>query len=398
MLKNTKTLLKKSSLSFIAILLLVFGIFVANKLLNVERRLAEGTLESWTAGKFYELPNPIPEAKPGTLLRSERLSSTAEGTRAWRILYHSTDLNGQNIIASGTVVSPESTPPSEGRTVVSWGHPTTGIVQRCAPSVGIAPFDLIEGLHSFIGKGYTVVATDYSGMGASGPNSFLVGKTEGNNMLDAVRASQQITETGASNQFFAWGHSQGGQAALFAGQQAAEYAPELVLKGVAVAAPATNLSELLKADINDVSGVTISSYAFTSYSAVYGAKLDDILTPEGVEATPKMASLCLFGQNEELHKIAKPLIGSYIKSDPASTKPWSDLLSDNTPGLVPPSTPLFVAQGEKDKLVRPTITAQFAQNQKDNGRNVTYVPIPDAGHGEVALKALPNLLEWMNGK
>ena len=68
--------------------------------------------------------------------------------------------------------------------------------------------------------------------------------------MDHVRrdAPRDFPNSGASNRFAVWGHSQGGHAALFTGELAARYAPELKLVGVAAAAPATNLIELFDDD------------------------------------------------------------------------------------------------------------------------------------------------------
>jgi len=372
---------------------------VASSGLTAERRLSEGAVESWTGSSFYKLPDPIPVGSPGRLVRAEKLASAPKGALAWRILYHSTDVHGQNILVSGVVVAPNAAAPRAGRTIVSWGHPTTGAAQRCAPSVGIDPFDTIEGLRDLLAAGYVVVATDYSGMGAAGPASYLVGVTEGNNVLDAVRAARQLPETHANNHLVLWGHSQGGQAVLFAGQLAAAYAPELLLKGVAVAAPATDLGALMKSDIGDVSGVTIASYAFAAYASVYasmpGANLDSILTPRGVMETPKMAALCNLGQRTELHDLATPLIGRYLTGDPSKVEPWSTLLTENSPGAVQLTVPLFVAQGQTDALVRPEVTRQFADRETSLGTSVTFISIPNTGHGLVALRAMPKLMEWL---
>ncbi len=377
----------------------VLAVVVAGDIWTVERRLSEGAIEKSIEAPFYEVPDPLPIGSPGLLFRSEQLLSAPDGALEWRILYHSTDVQGQDILVSGVVVSPDKTAPANGRTIISWGHPTTGAARRCAPSLGIDPFDTIEGLRQLLDAGYVVVATDYSGMGAVGPDSYLIGVTEGNNVLDAARAARQIPQTESSNRLVLWGHSQGGQAVLFAGQSASAYAPELDLRGVAVAAPATDLGELLKSDIADVSGVTIGSYAFASYNAVYagtpGTNLDTILTPQGVASTPRMAALCLIGQNAEIHKIATPLVGDYLIDDPAIKEPWATLLEANTPGSVRLTVPLFVAQGDADKLVHPDITKQFVQHERDIGTEVTFITIPDTSHGLIAIFALPKLLYWL---
>jgi pimeloyl-ACP methyl ester carboxylesterase len=241
--------------------------------------------------------------------------------------------------------------------------------------------------------GYVVAATDYPGMGAPGPNSYLVGRSEGNSVLDAARAARAITRTGAADRLLLWGHSQGGQAALFAAQDAPAYAPELRLAGVAVAAPA--------ADIGDVSGVTIASYAFDAYASVYratpGATLNTILTPAGAATTPAMAQLCLARQNKELHALAGPLIGHYLTADPMTTEPWASLLRANTPGATPLTVPLFVAQGEADVLVRPATTARFVAGECRMGTHVTALSLPGVDHGFIAIDALPTVMAWFAG-
>lgn len=381
-----------ASAALIALALVAFGGC------SLQRELLQGAEEELTEGPFYALPTPMPEGEPGDLVRSEPLPSAPDGVEAWRVLYHSTDLDGNDILVSGVVAAPDGAAPDGGRTVVSWGHPTTGTTERCAPSVGIDPFDLIEGMGGLIDRGYVVAATDYSGMGAPGPDSFLVGATEGRNVLDIVRAARQL-EVGASERAAFWGHSQGGHAALFAAQQAADYAPELDVRAVAVAAPAVDLGKLLDADIGDISGVSIASYAFSTYSSVYastpGIDLDSILTPAAVEAVPHMAELCLLGQNSELHDLGQPLIGGFLSADPASTEPWASVLAENTPGGTRLEMPLYVAQGETDTLVRPELTAAFVEQQRSLGTDVTSEVLADTGHGLVALRALKTMLPWL---
>jgi acetyl esterase/lipase len=383
-----------------ALCLVLCALVLAGCAGTIERG-AEGAVEEWTEGPFYRLPDPLPAGAPGEVVRSEPIDSAPPDALAWRVLYHSTDLDNTPILVSGVVVAPRTPAPPGGRTVVSWGHPTTGIAQRCAPSVGIDPFDLIEGLRDLLAAGYVVAATDYPGMGAAGPGSYLVGETAGRSVLDAARAARALEGTGAGSRLLLWGHSQGGHAALFAAQIAPVYAPELQLLGVATAAPAAELAELLDADIGDVSGVTISAYAFATYASVYrdppGATLDTILTPAGAAVTPAMAPLCLFGQNRQLHELAQPLIGKYLAADPSTRAPWAALLQQNTPGAAKLTVPLFVAQGGSDTLVRPETTARFVARECGLGTHVTTLTVPSADHGLIAPAALPTVIRWFAG-
>ena len=89
-----------------------------------------------------------------------------------------------------------------------------------------------------------VVATDYQGLGTPGIHPYLVGQSEAQGVLDAARAARNLEGPAASNTVVVIGYSQGGQAALFAGQIAESYAPELYLAGVVAIGPVTSVTEL----------------------------------------------------------------------------------------------------------------------------------------------------------
>ncbi len=138
------------------------------------RRVVAGLLEAEDPS-FYTVPAATPAAPPGTLVRSEELFSAPAGARAWRVLYHSTDLAGGDAVVSGIVVAPRLPRAGIGARVVGWGHPTTGAAASCAPSNGLDPFLLVEGLADLLRAGYVVVAPDYPGLGVTAPSSYLIG-------------------------------------------------------------------------------------------------------------------------------------------------------------------------------------------------------------------------------
>ena len=55
-----------------------------------------------------------------------------------------------------------------------------------------------------------------------------------------------------------------------------------------------------------------------------------------------------------------------------------------------------MAQGDTDTLVRPEITAAFVARQVELGADMTFVKLPDTGHGLVADRAMPRLMEWLS--
>jgi pimeloyl-ACP methyl ester carboxylesterase len=371
---------------------------VASGVVAVEAlRFGGDALERPGIDAFYDQPADAAAGEPGTIVKLDPLLGAPLAARAWRIMYRTADLNGDPVVSTGVLVVPLMPAPPEGRIVVSWGHPTTGAARECAPSYGFDPFALIEGLRSLLDRGYAVVATDYVGMGTDGPDSYLVGITGGNAVLDAVRATQAVPEADASDRVVLWGHSQGGQAVLFAAERAADYAPELQVEAVAAAAPAADLTALMGSHLDDISGVTIGSYAFTAFASVYPeAPIDGILTAQAVAVVPEMNQLCLLSNISELHRIGQPLVGDFTQSDPTTTAPWDQLLADNSAGSTAFDAPLFVAQGLDDELVVPADTTEFVKHEASLGVAVTYQEIPFATHGTVAYFAIPGLMRWLD--
>lgn len=386
------------SVAFFAAVLALVGAVVAAE----AGRVGGDLIERHDIDAFYAQPDGAASGAPGTLVKSEELLGTPFASRAWRIMYRSTTTAGDPVVVTGLVVTPFGPTPEAGRTVLAWAHPTTGAARGCAPSYGFDPFIGIEGLRLLLNRGYTVVATDYAGMGTDGPDSYLIGGTEGRNVLDAVRAAQAIPASQAGSDVVVWGHSQGGQAALFAAEQAAQYAPELDVEAVAVAAPAADLSGLMGAHLDDISGVTIGSYAFTAYAQTYGdtvpgAQLSDILTPAAQAVVPQMNELCLLPDLDRLHEMGQPLVGDFTTSNPTTTAPWQQLFAENSAGSVAFDAPLFVAQGLDDQLIPPAVTAAFVAHEQSIGIDVAFHEVPGATHSTIAYLALPALIHWLDG-
>ena len=176
-------------------------------------------------------PSPLPAAAPGTLIRAEPIGAPA-GARAWRILYHSRALDGRDVAESGLVVAPTGPAPAGGRPVMSWAHGTSGLADTCAPSRAADAASAVPYVADLLARGYVVAAADYEGLGTPGPHPYLVGPSEGRSVLDAARAARHVDGAGAGRTVVVAGHSQGGQAAVFAGELARRYAPDLDVRGV----------------------------------------------------------------------------------------------------------------------------------------------------------------------
>lgn len=357
---------------------------------------------------FYIAPTKRPvnraeavvERRPGKLIRSEPFTTKVPGTQAWRILYVSTGLDGAPIEVSGLVIAPTLPPPATGRNVVAWAHPTTGVAENCAPSLLREALDTIPHLPALMALDDVVVATDYPGLGTPGPHPYLVGESEGRAVLDAVRAARQIPKIGAGPRFAAWGHSQGGHAVLFAGQLAREYAPELTLVGVAAIAPATDLAQLLKDDLDERAGKVIVSYCLWSWSRVYGAPLDPYVDPQVQRAIDGIAGDCVESEGEGYRVLLAtlPIPADYVAAAMYTSPKWSRLLEQNRPGRAPAGAPLYIAQGLDDPIVRPAVTADFVAGLCRAGAAVRYEPFPGVAHLKSGRISATSAIQWMQSR
>jgi pimeloyl-ACP methyl ester carboxylesterase len=246
------------------------------------------------AKAIYDVQPGETGGKPGSIIRVWPLEGGGPGGgNAFRILYRSTGLNGEPIGVSGAIFIPPAPAPAGGRDVIAWAHPTSGVVESCAPSLMPDLAGTIWGLADMLARGYVVVATDYPGLGTPGIHPYLIGVSEGRAVLDSVRAARDLPDAGASNRFAVWGHSQGGHASLYTGELAASYAPDLKLVGVAAAAPATYLIELFDADKSSSAGKELTAMALYAWSELYHDPATTLVDAAAMPVFDQLAHDCI---------------------------------------------------------------------------------------------------------
>ena len=355
------------------------------------------------AEALYDVqPGEIP-GKPGSVIRVWPLEGGGAGVQghgdAFRILYRSTNPSGQPIPVSGAIYIPSGPAPAGGRNVIAWAHPTSGVMPPCAPSLMPDVGGMMWNLGDMLSRGYIVVATDYPGLGTDGIHPYLIGESEARSVLDSVRAARELPNSGASNRFAVWGHSQGGHAALYTGEVAARYAPDLKLVGVAAAAPATYLVELFDADAateQDLLAMTV-----LSWSRLENIPVTNIVEPAAMPAFEKTARDCLesVAEFEAIEKAESPLqSGKFLKVDPTEAEPWKGIMLHNSPGQAPAGAPVFIAQGTADTTVNPAITKRFGEALCAQGVRVSFVALPGVTHTFAARDSAAAALNWMTDR
>ncbi len=347
---------------------------------------------------FYTPPSPLPEGNPGDVIRSEPLGVDIQGGHGVRILYLTEEADGTQRVASGMVFYPDSAPGPGGRPVVAWAHPTVGMADRYAPSRTDNPVSDMTWLGEMIKRGWVVTATDYAGLGTPGAENYLIGRDEARDVINSVRAARNIEEAAAGPAFAAWGHSQGGHAALFTALETGSYAPELNLVGTAVAAPAAEMVPLMSEQYNSAVGWVIGPQVAVSWPDVYpNLDINEVLTAYGAKRYEEIASEGITAAGLE-GKVRIDLKVDFFKANPLGLTSWNKAAVSETPRLPAGSKPLLIAQGLDDEVVLPDTTALYIQNSCGAGLDVTTLWLGGTGHMAAARVSGPTVVYWLEDR
>jgi hypothetical protein len=341
---------------------------------------------SGSVDDFYEVPDPLAEGEPGELIRVQDLGE-AGGLHTLRVMYHSRDAEERDRAVTGIISYPTAKAPEDGWPVTSLANGTVGLASRCALSRRGAPAGTwgVEGVH---------VVTDYIGLGPIGEiHPYLSGPSEGNSVIDGVRAARNLPDAHAGTRWFSIGHSQGGHGALFAGERAESYAPELDLLGTVSLAPATELTKTygpLDEVVARVVGV-MSLYGASSEHP--DVRFEDYAGPELLAKAKVFETGCL---DEIISTIAGLPAETFYAHDPLTTEPAKSLLTKyNQPGLVASDAPLFLAQGTMDERVHVDRTRDFFARVCKLHQVTELLIVEGANHGAIVGAAAQPAAEWM---
>jgi len=346
---------------------------------------------------FYTPPDPLPPT-PGSVIRVEPLDVEVDGGRALRMLYVTQRPDGMPAISGAMVFVPTLAPPSDGRPVVAWAHGTVGMGDACAPSRSNNPLsDTKNWLEPMMARGWVVVATDYAGLGTPGNELYLVGQAEARDVVNSVRAARNLSEADAGATYAVWGHSQGGHSALWTGHLGPELAPELNLVGVAAAAPAAELVDVMAAQWSGLVGWAIGPEVMVSWP-VMDASLDpaSILSTAGAAQTDRLAQECTSSKVLALDLVARSYAGQqFFSEDPVTAGPWRAFAESETPPPLPASMPVFLAQGTADEVVLPWPNAELMQSWCRAGSAISMLWLGGVNHNAAAVTAGPAAVWWL---
>ena len=363
--------------------------------------------------EFYNVGTWQPGA-PGTLEKAEPIDGAPAGMQLYRILYQSTDLQGNAIPVTGLFAAPAGDPPPGGFPLIGFGHGTTGVGQACGisqtPTTPNTPAysNFLPHIQPLVEQGWAVAASDYSGMGAPGPFSYLVGPLEGRGILDSMRAVLQASNLTGSGpidqtQLGVYGKSQGGEAVLSAMELAPTYAPELDIAGGVSLAP--GLTPALQGVLNAVASnpTSTSQNLFVlliakSFAENYpeDTNLDEILSAKGQE---KMAILDQYCGGDLADRVIDVPLSDLLNTPVASGLVTA--LGKAMPGSKPLEMPVVIAQGLEDTTILPQFTHAQVMSRCALGDTVFYVRFPFEDHSTLnfqARLAKTSVIDWMNAR
>ncbi len=349
---------------------------------------------------FYDLPADV-QCKPGALLRSEQLKDVIlpAGVHGWRILYATTVDDNTPATAVATVFAPTD-PPAGPRPVIAWEHATTGLLQKCMPSLLSTPSKGILWRDRIVMAGWVVVATDYSFAEKGGPHPYLIGEGEARAALDSVRAARQMPELTLDKRMVIWGYSQGGHAALWTGIVGPRYAPDLEILGVAAIAPPANIRNSLAMNVE--ADKRFGPYLALSYSRFYpDITFEQAIRPGALDAARQIASLCCFLPPEDAERIqalAATFDGPALTTNP--NKALQARIEQNTAdGLI--RAPVVIAQGLSDNVVPPAATDAYVEERCAAGQRLEYWTSAGRDHFTIVQPGAPLeelLIRWTTAR
>ncbi|WP_412539001.1 lipase family protein [Longispora sp. K20-0274] len=331
---------------------------------------------------------------PGELVSATQIAAPGFGdATTWQISYRSTTALGRPNVVGGTVLVPKGDHPGP-RPVVGYAVGTHGMGDQCAPSRRIAAGAEGESniIRMFLDKGLAVAVTDYEGLGTPGDHTYVVGRSEGQALLDVVRAAERLDGLSVESPVAIHGYSQGGQAAGWAAELAGSYAPELLVKGSAVGAPPADLVRVAAfQDGNSGAGLILA--AGIGLDAAYPELgLRGYLNPLGMLAVADVRDDCVA---ELAMKYAFRRLSTFTTVDVLALPAWRARLDEQRLGGVRPADPVLLYHSPSDELLPFDVSTGLRDRWGALGADMTWWATPSGGHVTTLEMMAPAVVGWL---
>jgi acetyl esterase/lipase len=329
------------------------------------------------------------------MVLTPELAAVATGQR---ISYVSSDPDDKPIVVTGAILTPRLQKHAK-HDVVAWAHGTEGLADQCAPSrfatLSSDPAFPLYGttVTSLVTRGWTVAATDYAGLGSPGPHPYLIGDSEGRAIIDSVRAARQLNRS-LSKDWVAMGHSQGGQGALFAGEQARDYGRGLRLQGVVGQAAASDLDQLAAGIV----GTPGQGYLVMALSGL--AAVDPAVRPTRLLAWPALSRTHVLESGCFMDIIGEfaDLTADELLVGGALPPQIVERFAVNNPGQRQGHAPILLQTGEADDTVPPFVADNLLAAYCAKDTAIAVQKYAGSTHDLIVIDASTDALAWIDDR
>jgi len=341
--------------------------------------------------EFYDTPEPLPSGQPGELIRSEPFYQylLPYTVSAVRILYHSRSPHDKDVAASGVVLLPRGAPPSGGWPIVAWAHDLTGSARQCAPSLLKT---LNEGplLSMYVGLGYAVVASDYSGLGTNFPYAVLDVPSNAQDVINSIAAARAaLPELGAK--WLVAGYSYGSRVAIGVDEAVPKNADSNYLGTIGilgVADPPEFVEHLAQGP-----AYPMLFYLAQGIKNQYAHfRVDDMLTEKGVALYKDLGESC------EATSGQVPNSNELLKTGWQNNPHIKEFFSRNALGHKPAFSPLLLISGETDGDVPSALTSAIVGRLCQQKDHVLFVNYPGLNASAVLGNSVGEQVSWIRAR
>lgn len=313
-----------------------------------------------------------------------------EASAQYRIEYRSTDgVKGEGSrIDSAAVFLPKGPVPQGGWPIVAWTHGTTGVANRCAPSLNPRTPRDSQYLNTWLSLGYAIVAPDYPGQGSHGLHHYINARSEAWSTLDSIKAAEQAFPL--KNEIILVGQSQGAHAAFASAGYQPTYAPQLninstVLTGTPYFNDLSSADSILSSAASQgksaLKGDPKIPYIFYIYLSEAAKnpqlKASDYFQDKALPLLSRADKLCITPLTEEVMK-------QQLNTENSLKPAVQQLLASAKGALQYPTLkinhPVFIGIGESDINVPTAMQKQFAEDVKAAGTETEVHLYPGLDH------------------
>lgn len=364
---------------------------------NLEEAQRMEAADTMPPSALYSTSVDLSRSKRGDLLRHETVAGySLPLSKAVRILYHSTDGLGHEVVTSALILLPHGHRPASGWPVIAWAHGTSGEAVQCAPSLMKDVLYGDEGLSDMLKAGFAIVATDYHGLGTPGTHLWVNKQAQAWDVIYSVSAARAaVSDLG--KRWVVDGHSQGGLSVWGVAELESSHDDPSYLGAVSVSG--TSRLDQFVSYINEANpgGFHYLTYLASSLSAI-----DPTFTPESFLSDDVMAHYqdavqrgCWYYGYALYKNLPR---GKGVRDGWRESAALQKLQQYSELGSVRISKPLFVITGGADATVPVASAREIITHACTLGSVIEFKVYPGLDHDPTMTKSMPAQLEWIRDR